>query len=88
MLVAYYVICVIYCFYQLFKNYSKRYDTHSPTGGSPELDTIMVMVMAWVLAPIDVSLTWIRWYKDAEQARINQNNISFKVDRNEEAHIY
>ena len=48
----------------------------------------MVVVMAWVLAPIDVSLTWIRWYKDAEQARINQNNISFKVDRNEEAHIY
>ena len=88
MFLTYYAICVIYCFYQLFKNYSKRYDTYSPTGGSPELDTIMVMVMAWVLAPIDVSLTWIRWYKDAEQARINQNNISFKVDRNEEAHIY
>jgi hypothetical protein len=85
---TYYVICVIYCFYQLFKNYSKRYDTHSPAGGSPELDTIMVMVMAWVLAPIDVSLTWIRWYKDAEQARINQTNIDFKIDRNEEAHIY
>ena len=88
MFLTYYAICVIYCFYQLFKNYSKRYDTYSPTGGSPELDTIMVMVMAWVLAPIDVSLTWIRWYKDAEQARINQNNMSFKIDRNEEAHIY
>jgi hypothetical protein len=89
MFLTYYAICVIYCFYQLFKNYSKRYDTYSPTGGSPELDTIMVMVMAWVLAPIDVSLTWIRWYKEAEQARINQNKISFKEDlRNEEAHIY
>jgi hypothetical protein len=29
----------------------------------------MVMVMAWILAPIDVSLTWIRWYKEAEEAR-------------------
>jgi hypothetical protein len=29
----------------------------------------MVVMMAWVLAPIDVSLTWIRWYKDAEIAR-------------------
>ena len=87
MFMVYYAICVIYCFYQLFKNYKKRY-TNDPTGGSPELDTIMVMVMAWVLAPIDVSLTWIRWYKEAEQARINQNNISFKIDRNEEAHIY
>jgi hypothetical protein len=87
MFLTYYAICVIYCFYQLFVKLSHRYDS-GPTGVSPELDTIMVMVMAWVLAPIDVSLTWIRWYKDAEQARINQNNMSFKIDRNEEAHIY
>ncbi len=73
-LTAYYIICVIYCFYQLFKNLNDRY-SNDPFGGSPELDTIMVIMMAWVLAPIDVSLTWIRWYKDAEQARINQNNI-------------
>jgi len=65
---SYYVICVIYCLYQLFKNLSKRY-SDDPTGASPELDTIMVVMMAWVLAPIDVSLTWIRWYKDAEIAR-------------------
>jgi hypothetical protein len=32
----------------------------------------MVLMMAWVLAPIDVSLTWIRWYKEAEEARIRQ----------------
>jgi hypothetical protein len=87
MFLTYYIICVIYCFYQLFVKLNHRYDS-GPIGNSPELDTIMVMVMAWILAPIDVSLTWIRWYKDAEQARINQNNISFKVDRNEEAHIY
>ena len=42
----------------------------------------MVLVMAWVLAPVDVSLTWIRKYKEAEQARINQMkfNISLKED--------
>ena len=66
--ITYYIICMIYCFYQLFKTYNKRYSS-DPTGNSPELDTIMVMVMAWVLAPIDVSLTWIRWYKTAEEAR-------------------
>jgi len=72
-LAAYYVICVIYCLYQLFKNLNSRY-SDDPTGGSPELDTIMVMMMAWVLAPIDVSLTWIRlvrvsskWRKDLVQ---------------------
>jgi hypothetical protein len=73
-LAAYYIICVIYCLYQLFKNLSSRY-SDDPTGGSPELDTIMVMMMAWVLAPIDVSLTWIRWYKEAEIARRRQEKI-------------
>ena len=89
MFITYYIICVIYCFYQLFKNLDKRY-SNDPTGGSPELDTIMVVVMAWVLAPIDVSLTWIRWYKEAEEARIinSKFEIDFKIDRNEEAHIY
>ena len=89
MLVSYYVICVIYCFYQLFKNLDKRY-SNDPIGQSPELDTIMVVIMAWVLAPVYVSLTWIRWYREAEQARINQNkfDIDFKMDRNEEAQIY
>jgi hypothetical protein len=87
MFLTYYIMCVIYCFYQLFFKLNHRYD-NTPTGNSPELDSIMVLMMAWVLAPIDVSLTWIRWYREAEQARINQNNITFKVDRNEEAHIY
>ena len=74
LLVTYYLICVAYCFYQLFKNLSKRYD-NTPTGASPELDTIRVIVMAWILAPIDVSLTWIRWYKEAEEARIRQSKL-------------
>jgi hypothetical protein len=78
MLLTYYIICIIYCFYQLFKNLNKRYD-NSPAGGSPEMDTLMVIVMAWILAPIDVSLTWIRWYKEAEQARINQTRIDIDL---------
>ena len=68
MFLTYYILCVIYCFYQLFVKLNHRYD-NGPTGNSPELDTIMALMMAWVLAPIDVSLTWIRWYKDAEEAR-------------------
>jgi len=80
MFLTYYVICVAYCFYQLFKNLSKRYD-NTPSGGSPELDSIMVLVMAWILAPIDVSLTWIRWYKEAEQARIDQSKLDFRIDQ-------
>jgi len=90
MFVSYYVICVIYCFYQLYKNLDKRY-SNDPTGGSPELDAIMVLMMAWVLAPVDASVTWIRWYKSAEEARIRQSSTTFldsDTFRNEEVHIY
>jgi hypothetical protein len=82
MFIGYYIICVIYCFYQL----NKRYRKSGVNYNSPELDAIMVVVMAWVLAPIDVSLTWIRLYKEAEQARIDQNTLDIKIE--EEDGIY
>ena len=78
MFLTYYIICIIYCFYQLFFKLKHRYDD-TPTGNSPELDSIMVLMMAWVLAPIDVSLTWIRWYKEAEEARRRQTDNEKKV---------
>ena len=78
MFVSYYIICMIYCFYQLNKKYNKRGLDYA----SPEMDAIMVLIMAWVLAPVDVSITWINMVKEAEQARINQSkfNIGLKED--------
>ncbi len=70
MFYIYYVICIIYCFIQLHKKY-KRVGVES-MGNSPELDSIMVLVMAWVLAPVDISLTWINMYKAAEEVRREQ----------------
>ena len=86
MLVAYYVICVIYCFYQL----NVKYKTRGVEYSSPELDAIMVLVMAGILAPIDVSLTWIRMVKEGEEARIRQSRFELDTSdfRNEETHIY
>jgi hypothetical protein len=52
-------------------------------GLSPGLDAIMVVIMAWILAPVDVSLTWIRWYKDAEEARRNQSKFDIKIDKDD-----
>lgn len=63
MFLTYYAICVIYCFYQLNKKYKTRGIDY---GISPEMDAIMVLIMAWVLAPVDVSLTWIRMVKETE----------------------
>ena len=76
MLLGYYVICIIYCFYQLNKKYNQRGLDYS----SPEMDAIMVLIMAWVLAPVDVSLTWIRMVKEAEEARIRQSKKEFHLD--------
>jgi len=75
MFYTYYVICIIYCFIQLHRKY--RRTGLDSMGNSPELDSIMVLVMAWVLAPVDVSLTWIRMYKEAEEARRNQEKKIF-----------
>jgi hypothetical protein len=77
MLIGYYLICVVYCFYQLNVKYKKRGLDY---GASPELDSIMVLVMAGILAPIDVSLTWIRWAKEAEESRIRQNKFELGRD--------
>ena len=72
---VYYLICIIYCFYKLFKSYEKKYNP-GMIGISPGLDAIMVLVMAWILAPVDVSLTWIRLVKEAEEAKIkNQKKV-------------
>ncbi len=38
-------------------------------GVSPGLDAIMVVILAPALAVVDLSLTWIRLYKEAEEAR-------------------
>ena len=84
--VIYYVISIVYCFYQL----NVKYKTRGIEYSSPEMDAIMVLVMAWILAPIDISLTWIRWVREAEEARRRQ--LKFELDtkdfRNEETHIY
>ncbi len=82
-LIVYYIICIIYCFYQLNKKYNKRGVEY---GTSPELDSIMVLVMAWVLAPIDVSITWIRMVKEAEEAKRRQETINFGISK--EDNIY
>ena len=76
MFLTYYAICVIYCFYRLNIKYRTRGLDY---GTSPEMDSIMVLVMAWILAPVDVSITWINMVKEAEQARINQSKFDINL---------
>jgi hypothetical protein len=58
----------IYCVYKLFKR-SKNISLDGVIGYSPGLEVVMVIILGPLLAVIDISLTWIRIYKDAEEAR-------------------
>jgi hypothetical protein len=48
-------------------------------GISPGLDTLALLIMCWALAPIDIFLTWVMVYKEAEEAkrRIDKENNIF-----------
>jgi hypothetical protein len=85
MLASYYVFCVIYCFYQLNKKYKVKGIGY---GVSPEMDAIMVLIMGWILAPVDVSITWINMVKKAEEAKRRQESLDlFKGDSKKEREL-
>lgn len=48
-------------------------------GISPGLDTMALLIMCWALAPVDIFLTWVRVYKEAEEARRRNMDDDSKV---------
>jgi hypothetical protein len=76
-LMGYYVLCVVYCFFQLSSSYRKRM-MPGGLGISPGLDAMMVLLVGWALAPIDIVLTWVRLYKEACAKRKETINIDTK----------
>lgn len=73
---CYYFITLIYCIIMQ----ARRWKQDVKSGGlgiSPGLDTIALLIMCWALAPIDIFLTWVRVYKEAEEARRNQDRNIF-----------
>lgn len=68
---SYYLITLTYCLYMSFRKWNR--DVRSGgLGITPGLDTMAMLIMCWALAPVDIFLTWIRVYKEAEEARRNQ----------------
>jgi hypothetical protein len=53
----------------------KKWNRDVMSGGlgiSPGIESMGLIIMCWILAPVDVFLTWVRLYKEAEEARRNQ----------------
>jgi hypothetical protein len=68
LLIGIWIVSAVYCLYKLFKR-SKNTSLDGVIGYSPGLEVVMVLLLGPLLAVIDISLTWIRIYKEAEEAR-------------------
>jgi hypothetical protein len=71
---SYYVVCFIYCVIMSVRKWNKDV-MEGGLGISPGLESIGLLMMCWVLAPVDVFLTWVRLYKEAEEVRRNNSKI-------------
>lgn len=71
----YYLTCFFYCVVMSIKKWNRDVMSGG-LGIAPGLESIALIIMCWVLAPVDVFLTWVRVYKEAEEARRNQTRIN------------
>jgi len=71
---SYYVVCFIYCVIMSIRKWNRDVMSGG-LGISPGLESMALIIMCWILAPIDVFLTWVRVYKEAEDARRNNSQI-------------
>jgi hypothetical protein len=75
---AYYLITFLYCIVMSARRWNKDVRAGG-LGVTPGLDTLAILMMCWALAPVDIFLTWVRVYKEAEEAkrRIDRENNVF-----------
>ena len=71
-LLCYYLLTLLYCVIMQTRKWTREVRAGG-LGISPGLDTLALLIMCWALAPIDIFLTWVRVYKEAEEARRNQS---------------
>lgn len=62
MIVAIYILSVVYCISKMYKSYKMRHE--DPVHATPALETMAILVMAPVLMAVDITATWIRKYKE------------------------
>ena len=71
----YYLTCFFYCIVMSIKKWNRDVMSGG-LGISPGLESLALIIMCWILAPVDVFLTWVRVYKEAEEVRRNQTRIN------------
>ena len=69
---TYYLITFLYCILMSARKWNRDVRAGG-LGITPGLDTMALLLMCWALAPVDIFLTWVRVYKEAEEARRRAN---------------
>lgn len=69
-----YLVSVFYCIWRMVRSYIKK-NGNDVVYTTPGLETLAIIVMAPVLMVVDVTLTWIRLYSEAEKARRNNSTL-------------
>jgi hypothetical protein len=75
---VYYLLTLVYCIFMSARKWNRDVRAGG-LGITPGLDTMAILMMCWALAPVDIFLTWVRVYKEAEEAkrRIDKENNVF-----------
>ena len=71
---TYYTACFVYCFIMSIKKWNRDV-LQGGLGINPGLESLGLVIMCPILAPVDIFLTWMRIYKEAEEARRNQTKL-------------
>ena len=69
---CYYLTTLAYCVFMQAGKWNRDVRAGG-LGITPGLDTMALLLMCWALAPVDIFLTWVRVYKEAEEARRRAN---------------
>ena len=75
----YYLITFIYCIVMSARKWNRDVRAGG-LGITPGLDTLAIAIMCWALAPVDIFLTWMRVYKEAEEARRKHADTDNSLD--------
>jgi len=70
-----YIVSISYCIWRMSAGYKRAFGEGNPVGPTPGLETLFIIPFAPVLAVLDVSLTWIRLVKEAEESKRRNSKI-------------
>ena len=76
---CYYLLTLVYCIYMSARKWNRDVRAGG-LGITPAMDTVAILMMCWALAPVDIFLTWMRVYKEAEEARRKHADTDNSLD--------